>query len=494
MKTINGLFIVVLLSELLIISCEDRMDDPKGTRSNLIDFERSILVMDESFGDTVWIHFDKPASRDGRIVITSDKGTDGLFNSVPVFEAKSATISYRKGDRRTPLAILPVDDAVDNADKIFNFTITRYGSDIVTGENTTVRVTIKDDDNVPAHESIVNFIDNPLTVREEMGATITYQLHLSEPAATHSSVEISIHSPTAIYGRHLGTLPEMTDGKLILPINKGQKIASFQVVVNNDNEIGGELSVVFSITGTAGSLTRGTLTSQRLIVVDDELKGFARGYETVSGNDIRKEFYEYDSKGRRWRVRWQTYTPYLREGVDTYTYDDNDRILFIEKTSGKSIHYTWANSRIVKAEVRSNAILTEYAEYDYDVQGNVAGSAHYFRQQDNTYRRGLRHVYLYFMDGNIYKSLTYVQSGDEEPVLVSTRTYEGYTTWPNAFPMVEILPGIRSQTLLAGRYRVEEAGTEISYNLTYEFNAEGRPEKRIASSTQGTQTAVYFYY
>ena len=495
MKTINSVFVVVAMYAFFMISCEDAVDEPEGARRNRVQFERSTFVMDESASrDTIWIHFDKPTLRDGQIVITSDKATEGVFNSSPAFEGKSVTILYVKGDRRAALAILPMDNLLDNEDKVVNLAIASYGGDLSPGANKTLELTIKDDENAEALESIVNFIDNPLTVWEEAGTAITYQLHLSEPAAANSSIGILINSSTAVYGTHLQTLPETTDGKLLLLISKGQKVASFQVVVNDNEEIGGELSVDFSITETTGSLTKGTLTSQRLIVRDDELKGFARGYETVSGNDIRKEFYEYDSKGRRSRLHWQTYTPFLREGIDAYNYDNNDRLLSIDKSSGKSIHYTWTNDRIVKAEARSNNLLTEYAEYDYDENGNVSGSARYFRQQDNTYKRGLVNVYLYFTDGNIYKTLTYAQSGDEEPVLVSTRTYEAYTTLDNPFPMVEILPNIKSQTLLAGQYRVEEAGTEISYNLTYVFNDEGRPEKRIASSIHGTQTAVYFYY
>lgn len=86
------------------------------------------------------------------------------------------------------------------------------------------------------------------------------------------------------------------------------------------------------------------------------------------------------------------------------------------------------------------------------------------------------------------------QSDPEEHLLISTQTYEGYFNAKNPFPMVDILPTVKSQHQLHTSYRVEENGGDIYYSLMYEYRADGLAGKRIASSSGGSETAVYHYY
>ena len=108
---------------------------------------------------------------------------------------------------------------------------------------------------------------------------------------------------------------------------------------------------------------------------------------------------------------------------------------------------------------------------------------------------GFQSAYLYFDDGNLYKVLLYNASAEgEEPVLISTRTYDGYIDVVNPFPMVEILPTVKTQTKLPTVYRVEEGGIDLLYNVSYEFRADGLVGKRIASGTQDSEVVAYSYY
>ena len=103
--------------------------------------------------------------------------------------------------------------------------------------------------------------------------------------------------------------------------------------------------------------------------------------------------------------------------------------------------------------------------------------------------------YLYFTDGNLYKQFSYAPSPNgEEPILLSTRTYEGYIDSANPFPMVEILPTVKTQSKLPSSFRVEEGGVDLAYNLSYEFGNDGLLKKRTARSAQATEVAVYIYY
>jgi hypothetical protein len=164
---------------------------------------------------------------------------------------------------------------------------------------------------------------------------------------------------------------------------------------------------------------------------------------------------------------------------------------------GRDIIYRWNNNRIERADVYQDDVLIQYANYAYDEQGNVAGVEPFYKQQDGIFKRGLFSIYLYFTDGNIYKALTYNDSpNSDEPVLITTRTYDQYTDVSAPISMVEILPNVKSQKHLAGSYRMENhsINSDMLYSITYEFRPDGKPSKRIASAPGDTQTVVYHYY
>jgi hypothetical protein len=64
----------------------------------------------------------------------------------------------------------------------------------------------------------------------------------------------------------------------------------------------------------------------------------------------------------------------------------------------------------------------------------------------------------------------------------------------NPFPMVEILPTVKTQTKLPTVYRVEENGLDILYNVSYEFRSDGLVGKRLATSTSDNEVVAYNYY
>ena len=157
--------------------------------------------------------------------------------------------------------------------------------------------------------------------------------------------------------------------------------------------------------------------------------------------------------------------------------------------------FTWQNDRIVKSENVNHGVVESYLVYDYDEYGNVSSTASYYRQPDGEFKAGILLGYLYFTDGNLYKAFSYAPvEGDEEPILLSTSTYEGYIDAVNPFPMVDILPTVKTQTKLPTTYRVEGYEKDLLYNLSYEFRSDGRVGKRTATGTQTTESAIYHYY
>src|SRR5690606_13051192 len=112
----------------------------------------------------------------------------------------------------------------------------------------------------------------------------------------------------------------------------------------------------------------------------------------------------------------------------------------------------------------------KYTLYEYDDYGNVSVAAVHHLQPTGEFKLTLISVFFYFLDGNLYKHLKYVPvAGQEEPVLVSTHTYDGYLDVFNPFQMVEILPTVRVQSKLPTYFRVEENGADLEYHLSYTF-------------------------
>lgn len=83
-------------------------------------------------------------------------------------------------------------------------------------------------------------------------------------------------------------------------------------------------------------------------------------------------------------------------------------------------------------------------------------------------------------------------NGLENVSLISTVTYENYLDIENPFPL-EILPNFNSQPKLPGTYREEANGNNFLFNFTYEFDSQGRPLKRTASSDKGSEVTTYSY-
>jgi hypothetical protein len=181
--------------------------------------------------------------------------------------------------------------------------------------------------------------------------------------------------------------------------------------------------------------------------------------------------------------------------METYIYDTDGRIQKINTYPKIDIVYTWSDNRISKSESIDNGVVKEYIMYDYDDNGNVSGAVVYFRQPDGQFKLGFSIIHLYFLDGNLYKSLTYIPSaGPEEYTLISTRTYDQYIDAANPFPMVEILPTVKTQTKLPSIYILEENGVTLNYSLTYEFGENGLVSSRMASNGNQSETTLYLYY
>lgn len=350
------------------------------------------------------------------------------------------------------------------------------------------------DDGSPA-QSYANFIPSNATIRENYSQGYALQIHLSESSTVEGSIVIESHSARAIYGQHYITEPAFTNGTLTLAGEPGTSVTSFKVIPIDNAIITGEFQIDFSISLTSGNIKKGTKLNEPFKITDDELENKPKGYEIAAGSWGLKRTIEYDMQGRIDKVHIESSTPAKSTRTETYFYNALGQLEKINEYPNIDEIFTWQNDRIIKSEKINHGVVKSYTEYDYDDQGNVSGTATYYLQTNGEFQLGTLFGYLYFTDGNLYKALSYAPPiGDGEPVLLSTRTYDGYIDAVNPFPMVDILPTVKTQTKLPSTYRVEENGADLLYNLSYEFRNDGLVGKRTATSTQASESAVYHYY
>ena len=352
------------------------------------------------------------------------------------------------------------------------------------------------DDKSPVTFNYVNFIPANATIKENFTEGYTLQLQLSELLTAEGNiVVVESTSSKAVYGEHFITEPPIKDGEMHLAIAAGTNLVSFKVVPIDNATFNGEHQIDFNIAQTSSNIRKGTKLNESFKISDDELSNMPKGYEIAAGLWGLKETREYDALGRVSKVHIEKATPTKSSQTKTYFYTSAGELEKINLYPGTDEVYTWQNGRIIKSEEIRNGVVQSYIEYEYDDNGNVSGTVNYYLDEDGQFAVGALFGYLYFTDGNIYKQFSYSPSPNgEEPALLSTRTYEGYIDSVNPFPMVEILPTVKTQPKLPSSFRAEENGVDLIYNLTYEFGNDGLVKKRIASSAQATEVAVYSYY
>ena len=485
-----------ILFAVLTLSCDNDPIDENAKVNIAVRFETATKQISENAGEqSVLLKLTKPAQSDGLITLKPGDQFTSNFNTVPEAENGLISLTILKGQSAVIVKLLPINNVVKDGQRFLDLKLHGVTAPLVPAVPGTLNITVEDDESAPIVESIANFIPQNITLDEKNFSGVEYQVHFSEAVAIDSELKISLSSDNGTYGINYLSEPAAQNNLISLPVSAGQRVVAFKVIPVDNDQISGELKVKFDIYETSGSVKKGTNVQEVLTIKDDELTGKPRGYEVTAGNTVIKRFYEYDASGRISKVNWENYTPYHTQGTDIYHYNEAGQIERITKV-GKEIVYAWVDGRIVRSEEQANGAVKSYAEYDYDENGNLAGVVSYYRQSDNTFAKGFFTVYLYFLDGNLYKSLTYQDNVDpeQEPHLVSTKTYEHYIDVVNHYPMSEVLPNIKSQTKLATSYRVEESGADQTYTMTYEFREDGLAEKRIASGPNDTQTAVYHYY
>jgi|APTNR8051073442_1049403.scaffolds.fasta_scaffold00001_79 YD repeat-containing protein len=481
---------------IVLISCEDedirvKPETPVSPGPALAQFAQQTLTIAENDGlKEISIVLDKAATKDGIVTINLTAENMNSFITTPALVDGKIQLQVLSGQSSAKFSFTPVDNNVLNGNQSVDFTITAVSEGFTIGTKKILSVTLADNES-PAQVSFLAELGSTL---ENTAIASTVAIGFSHSSPGTGSIEITLASDKAAYGIHYTTEPEATNGKIVLPVEMGIDKVEFNVIPMNDQLFNGDRDITYTITATEGSVDKGQTLTHVLKIKDDELSGMAKGYTIGAGSWGYKREYQYNEQGKLSKILWERNTPGHLAGTYTYEYDASGNLVRMIENDFTETLYTWENGRLVKEESVKDGIVKKYTLYGYDHAGNVGEAAVHYRQPGGELKLGLVFVYLYYLDGNLFKQLTYNPvEGEEEYTLISTRTYENYLSNANPFP-IELLPNVNSQPNLPGSYRVEENGHDILYTFFYEFDDNGKPVERTASSSSGSETVYYEYY
>ncbi|MEQ8339327.1 MAG: hypothetical protein RIA62_18340 [Cyclobacteriaceae bacterium] len=471
-----------------LTSCND--DENEGSPNPIaVEFGEDQTLSENIGVTTVSISFEQPAHTAGTIEVKVTTDQQNTFTTTPAAVDGMISIVVDKGDESASFTIIPTNNTVLDGNKSVLFEIEDLTEGFSKGVKNQLEITILDDE----APSSVFFPGETIEVKENVSGGVEVTLGFSAPAPGAGQVVIKLGD--SYEPGYFTTDPEIQNGKITLNVEQGALEVKFRINTINNEVINGNKQVLFQISEVQGAIEKGTALDFLVNVIDDELIGKPKSYHNVGGNWSDKRTFEYDEIGRIKKIFWETATPFTRSGVYTYYYGENGLIEKINSYPNHDEFFIQEDGKIVRSEIIDYGIKKSYSIYDYDEAGNLGGQAIYYRQSDSNYMLGLVFVYLNDLEGNIYKQLNYnpINGSEEDLSLISTITYSSYYNKTNPFPMFEVIPTIISQSKLPGSYQFEGDGSNLYYNLSYEFNDQGMPTKRFVSGA-GTEQTTYEYY
>jgi hypothetical protein len=485
-----------LLSLALYTSCDDEdiKKDPISPVKTVVQFQsygKEIKENDQS--QTISIAFSKPLEEEAIISIGVDAGLTKYFTTTPAVNGKEILLNAKKGDTNASFVFTPLNNSTQDGNKLIGFTILKSNEAMQPGQYQRLFLTIKDDE-APGY---LDFMHSPDTLLIENNDNwIEINLKISESSEVTGTALIEATSPTAVYGMDYVTEPAFINNQLTMSASPGNSTLKFKVRALNDSELHGHALITFTVKETSGNLIKGIASQESITLKDDELTGLPKAYTLGGGGWGMKKTFEYTASGKISKVFWETQTPYLRSGIDVYYYDNEDKLTKINTAPGYDLIYSYTSGRISMEQKVDHGIVKRYTMFDYDAAGNPAGYAIYYLQPDGKFALSSTTVLLYYTDGNLYKKMVYTHSSanPEEPYLVSTETFDNYLDKENPFQMVDVLPNIKTQKKLPATYRLEANGHDLLYNLTYQFNQNGKVIRRVTPMGYTSESAWYEYY
>ncbi len=470
-----------------LIACNE---DEAGQLSPVVaQFQGDVSISENSGANKIALVFDKAAVQDGQAIIELSSAFEAAFYlDNEVVEGK-ITLDIEEGDTAAFIVVTPVDDEKLEDSKTLLLSIDELSDGFLMGQLKDIEITILDDE-APAR---ISFAEGLVEIKENSTGGRVILLTMPTPAPAPGKVTIAFdQSIENLVSSDLTFTNEIA----VIDIPFGARQATFFVGGIDNTLLHGHKSVELTITNVEGALQIGDLKTMNLKVLDDELIGKPKSYETTGGGWFYSKMYEYDEKGRLEKIHWEKRTPGTSRGTQTFSYDEQGNLVRITDYENIYEVFTYENGRLVKSENFKDDVVKSYHLYDYDDAGYLGGMASFYRQPNGEYIKDLVFIYLNHEDGNIYKKLAYSVkeiNGEEEFTLISTETYRSYQDKANPFPMFNVIPTIVSQSKLPGGSLFEDSEKLYQYDFTYVFNLDGMPTSRRVTGS-ANEITYYSYY
>lgn len=491
---------MVLIVMAFAIACDTEdptpgSENPAGSKV-AVSFNEDEIDLQESESIEVIVQLNHGATKSGTISVAVESEFSTSFLCIPEVKEGVMELQIAEGAENIKFEITPFDNDQPDGDKSVTFTLQNASEGFVPGTNKSLTVTINDDE-IPSEPQMVtaNFSTASGDLTENVAEGIEVKIALSSPVESGS--KLVIHQTGALNGLYYYTIPALdASGNLTLDAEPGIAEIKFKVIPINDGMLKDHQLIFFEITDSEGSISKGNQLTYSLKLLDKELVGKPKSYDTYGGGWRAKQTYHYNGLGQVSLVEWENYTPNKRSGSYTYYYADNGLVERVNHTSSRDEYFYQENGRIVKSEVVAYGEVASYSLYDYDAAGNIGARLNYEKNPQGEYVKSLLYIYLYYDNGNIYKQLTYIPGQEEgEEELISTRTFDTYYgDKTNHFPMFEVVPGIKAQPNLPAYHRIEENGVDLQYNLSYEFDELGNAISRTVTGSGTNEISYYDYY
>jgi YD repeat-containing protein len=340
--------------------------------------------------------------------------------------------------------------------------------------------------------ALVSFRQATDQLHERDGNQKPITIALSKAAPAEGTITIKVESNGQI-DKDFRVTPASANGALTLPVAKAATSVEFQIASLQNETVDPNRWITFTIFQTVGGVAVGSQTTLSVQIRDDDFGKQLASYETVAGSWRTSREFSYTESGLVKQITWANFTPGRIEGYYKYEYENGKLARMIDQ-SGYTTQYQWAANRVIKTEKLFKGQRMQIIEYDYDAAGNVGEMVFYDRQPTGELQLSMVQVFLYYLDGNLYKRLTYyVTVGTDDLTLATTMTFENYLKQPNPQPMVETLPHLNPQPNLPRTYRIETFDKVLTYQINYVLRSDGYPTERTVSDGAVTETTRYTY-
>jgi hypothetical protein len=243
--------------------------DDEGPSIPYFQSELSELEETNADGQKIEIRLSSPAEGEGSLTLRLDprRAVPGThFTMDRELKDNKFTLNAVEGDAAVSFKVFPVNNDVYTGDFVLKFELLETSGVVRKADSVKHALTLKDDE-VP---SFAEFAAESGTIDEPGTTPHVINLVLSPPVQGEGTLKIRIGNG-ATYGVDFVTTPEAEGGVVFLDISRGQTEASFSVTVIDDDVVGGDLTIPFSIEpGTAPIFAGAKNQKYVLTVVDNE--------------------------------------------------------------------------------------------------------------------------------------------------------------------------------------------------------------------------------